>query len=68
MRTRPTEMSMSVTCAGCGLSYKGGRKANGIFAQRRRLLDPRFWRFLLTIRRFQKQALALLGGRAARQA
>ncbi len=60
VETRPTEMSMSVSCHGCGLSYKGGVKANGIFAQRRRLLDPTFWRFLLTIRRFQKQALALL--------
>ncbi len=60
VETRPTEMSMSVTCAGCGLSYKGGRKANGIFAQRRRLVDPTFWRFLLTIRSFQKKALALL--------
>src|SRR5688572_9484801 len=35
VRTRPTEMSMSITCEGCGLSYKGGRRANGIFAQRR---------------------------------
>ncbi|MGZ4460953.1 MAG: NAD(P)/FAD-dependent oxidoreductase [Nocardioides sp.] len=58
--TRPTEMSMSISCAGCGLSFKGGRKANGIFAQRRRLVDPKFWRLLLSIRRFQKQALAFL--------
>ncbi|HET6654334.1 MAG TPA: FAD-dependent oxidoreductase [Nocardioides sp.] len=64
VRTRPTEMSMSITCEGCGLSYKGGTKANGIFAQRRRLLDPRFWRLLGGIRRFQKQALALLDGPA----
>ena len=60
VRTRPTEMSMSITCAGCGLSYKGGRRANGIFAQRRRVADPDFWRLLLAIRRFQKEALALL--------
>src|SRR4051812_15366341 len=39
VRTRPTEMSMSITCDGCGLSYKGGRKAAGIFAQRRRAVD-----------------------------
>jgi len=60
VRTRPTEMSMSITCEGCGLSYKGGRRANGIFAQRRRAVDPGFWRLLLQIRRFQKEALALL--------
>ncbi len=60
VRTRPTEMSMSITCEGCGLSYKGGRRVNGIFAQRRRVGDPGFWRLLLQIRSFQKQALALL--------
>jgi uncharacterized protein len=60
VRTRPTEMSMSVSCAECRLTYVGGRGANGIFAQRRRLLDPRFWRMLLGIRRFQHAALALL--------
>jgi predicted NAD/FAD-binding protein len=58
--TRPTEMSMSITCAGCGLGYVGGRSARGIFAQKRRLVDPRFWRLLLAVRRFQKAALALL--------
>ncbi len=57
--TRPTEMSMSVTCDGCGLGYAGGRGAGGIFGQRRRLLDPRFWRMLLQVRRFQKAAVAL---------
>jgi predicted NAD/FAD-binding protein len=60
VRTRPTEMSMSITCDECGLNYVGGRGAPGIFAQRRRLLDPRFWRMLLSIRRFQKAAMALL--------
>jgi uncharacterized protein len=58
--TRPTEMSMSITCAGCGLGYVGGRSVRGIFAQKRRLVDPRFWRLLLSVRRFQKAALALL--------
>src|SRR5680860_9082 len=28
--TRPTEMSMSVSCQGCGLSYTGGRGAAGV--------------------------------------
>jgi predicted NAD/FAD-binding protein len=60
VRTRPTEMSMSISCDGCGLSFVGGRGAPGIFAQRRRLLDPTFWRLLLAVRRFQKTALQLL--------
>ena len=58
--TRPTEMTMSIACDECGLNFVGGRKAAGIFAQRRRILDPRFWRLLLGIRRFQKAALRLL--------
>ena len=58
--TRPTEMSMSISCDQCGLNYVGGRRANGIFTQRRRLFDPTFWRLLLGVRRFQKAALALL--------
>ncbi len=60
VQTRPTEMSMSISCDECGLNYVGGRKANGIFAQRRRALDPTFWRLLLAVRRFQKAALQLL--------
>ena len=60
VRTRPTEMSMNISCSGCGLSYTGGRKADGIFAQRRRAVDPTFWRLLLQVRSFQKQALAFL--------
>lgn len=60
VRTRPTEMSMNISCSGCGLSYTGGRKVNGIFAQRRRALDPGFWRLLLQIRSFQSHALAFL--------
>ncbi len=57
---RPTEMSMSIRCSGCGLAFVGGRGVRGIFAQRRRVLDPRFWRLLLNVRRFQKLALALV--------
>jgi predicted NAD/FAD-binding protein len=60
VRTRPTEMSMNISCSGCGLSYTGGRKAAGIFSQRRRAVDPGFWRLLLQIRAFQKEALAFL--------
>jgi predicted NAD/FAD-binding protein len=57
VHTRPTEMSMSITCGGCGLSYAGGRGPDGIFAQRRRVADPTFWRLLAQVRRFQRLAL-----------
>ncbi|MGZ4460980.1 MAG: NAD(P)/FAD-dependent oxidoreductase [Nocardioidaceae bacterium] len=65
VETRPTEMSMSISCDQCGLSYVGGRGAAGIFAQRRRIADPRFWRLLLDVRRFQKAALRLLADEPA---
>ncbi len=60
VETRPTEMSMGISCGGCGLEYVGGRGADGIFAQRRRVADPTFWRLLLDVRRFQKAAVALV--------
>lgn len=58
--TRPTEMSMSITCDGCGLSWAGGRGAGAVLAQPRRLLDRRFVRMLLEIPRFHRAARAVL--------
>lgn len=58
--TRPTEMSMSITCTSCGLSYAGGRGAAGILAQPWRLGDPRFVRLLTEVPRFHRAARALL--------
>ena len=60
--TQATEMSMSVTCAGCGLSYAGARGPAGLFAQRRRLADPRYLRMLLEVPRFHRQARKVLSG------
>ena len=60
VEVHPTEMSMSIHCDGCGLEYAGGRGATGIFAQRRRVADPRFLRMLTSIKRYQRLALALL--------
>ena len=57
---RPTEMSMSVRCEGCGLEYAGGRGLRGLLAQPRRLLDPRFLRMLLQVKRFHRRASAFL--------
>lgn len=44
--TRPTAMSFSV--AHDGLEW-GSATLGGVFAQRRRLIDPRHWRFLLGV-------------------
>jgi len=60
VEVRPTEMSMSVRCEGCGLEYAGGRGLRGVFAQLRRLIDPRFLRMLWQVRRFHRRALAFL--------
>ena len=51
---------MSVRCEGCGLEYAGGRGLRGIFAQPRRLIDPRFLRMLWQVKRFHRRALAFL--------
>ena len=60
VEARPTEMSMSVRCDGCGLEYAGGLGLRGIFAQPRRLIDPRFAGMLWQVARFHRRALALL--------
>ena len=60
VQVRPAEMSMSVRCEGCGLEYAGGRGLRGVFAQPRRLIDPRFLRMLWQVKRFHRRALAFL--------
>jgi uncharacterized protein len=60
VQVRPAEMSMSVRCEECGLEYAGGRGLRGIIAQPHRLLDPRFIRMLLQVRRFHRRAAAFL--------
>ena len=58
--TRPTEMSMSISCDGCGLSWAGGRGPGAVLAQPRRIADPRFVRMLTEIPRFHRAARAVL--------
>ncbi|MET9317443.1 FAD-dependent oxidoreductase [Kribbella sp. NPDC003505] len=60
VRTRPTEMSMSISDPATGLEFAGGRGAPGIFAQPRRLADPRFLRLLTEVRRFHRRAAAYI--------
>jgi len=56
VRSRPTEMSMSISDPATGLEFAGGRGVTGIFAQRRRLGDPRFLALLTEVRRFHRRA------------
>ncbi|MEP7112101.1 MAG: FAD-dependent oxidoreductase [Ilumatobacteraceae bacterium] len=60
VRTRPTEMSMSIRDMSSGLEFAGGRGAKGVFAQRRRVLDPRFLSILVQVKRFHVLANAFL--------
>lgn len=60
VKTQPTEMSMSITCDSCGVSYAGGRGIGGVLAQPRRVADPRFMRMLIEVPRFHRRARALL--------
>ena len=60
VQVRPAEMSMSVRCEECGLEYALVRGLRGIIAQPYRLLDPRFIRMLLQVRRFHRRAAAFL--------
>lgn len=57
--TQPSEMSFSVRCELSGLEYNGA-SINSLFAQRRNLLRPRFYRMLLDILRFNREAAKVL--------
>jgi uncharacterized protein len=53
--SRPTSMSFSVRCERSGLEYNGS-SLNGLFAQRRNLVRPRFWRMVRDILRFNRES------------
>jgi uncharacterized protein len=66
--TKPTEMSMSVRCAGCGLEYAGARGPRGLFAQPGSIVRPRYLRMLTEVKRFHRLARQLLAETAMAQA
>jgi predicted NAD/FAD-binding protein len=61
VEARVSEMSFGFQCQQTGLVY-AGTDFNGLFAQRRNLFSPSFYRFLLEIVRFCKQAQQDLDG------
>ena len=56
---KPAAMSFSVRHAGSGLEFAGS-SLNHLFAQRRNLFRPRFYRMLAAISRFNREAVAAL--------
>lgn len=59
VRSQPSSMSFSVQCERSGLEYAGA-SLNTLFAQRRNLLRPAFYRMLRDILRFNRRAPELL--------
>ncbi len=57
--TMETSMSFSVQHVPSGLEFCGSG-LNGLFAQRKNVLSPRFYRFLANISRFNKEAPEIL--------
>lgn len=68
VQTQESEMSMSVSCEGCGLEYAGARRTTGLFPTRpghhlglpANLGRPRYLRMLAEVPRFHRQARRLL--------
>lgn len=57
--SQPSSMSFSVKCERSGLEYNG-TTLNNLFAQRRNLFRPTFWRMIRDIVRFNREAPTLL--------
>lgn len=64
--TQRTDMSMSVSCGGCGLEYAGGRGPHGLVAKVPASSRGPFVRMLGEIRRFHRSARAVAAGPAGR--
>ncbi|WP_455376856.1 NAD(P)/FAD-dependent oxidoreductase [Petrachloros mirabilis] len=59
VKSQPSDMSFSVKCERTGLEYNG-TSLNTLFAQRRNLVRPSFYRMILDIFRFNREAVSLL--------
>jgi predicted NAD/FAD-binding protein len=57
--TKPTDMSFAVRHDPTGYEYNGG-DFDRIFGQRKNLVSPRFWNFVLKINRFNKETVEAL--------
>ena len=60
VRTRPSEVSMSVSCEGCGLSYAGARGPAGLIAQPARAFRASYLSMLAQVPAFYRRARDLL--------
>jgi uncharacterized protein len=58
--TQESDMSMSISCDGCGLEYAGGRGVSGLLPSARTVTNPRYLWMLGEVVRFHRRARALL--------
>ncbi|HET7014508.1 MAG TPA: FAD-dependent oxidoreductase [Streptosporangiaceae bacterium] len=65
VQSQLTEMSLSVRCDGCGLSYAGSRGWRGLIPHGRQLARPRYLRMLASVPGFYRSAKLLLRAREA---
>jgi predicted NAD/FAD-binding protein len=63
---KPTSMSFGVRHADSGIEFCGS-SLNHLFAQRRNLFSPRFYRMLASIRRFNSEAMQFLDDPAVQE-
>ncbi len=64
VESQASDMSFSVKCERTGLEYNG-TNLNTLFAQRRNLLRPSFYRMIRDILRFNRESLELLDATGA---
>ena len=62
--SQPSDMSFSARVDENDLEYQGS-SLNGLFAQRRNLANPKFWRMLRDVLRFNRDAAHALAGELA---
>lgn len=55
VKTQPSNMTFGVTTEGGALEW-GAENLNAVFGQRGNIVNPRFWKFLCDILRFNRQA------------
>ncbi len=60
--TQESDMSMSISCGGCGLEYAGGRGLGGLVPSASVLANRNYLRMLGEVVRFHRRAHALLAG------
>lgn len=63
---KPTNMSFSVRHVDCGIEFCGS-SLNHLFAQRKNLFRPRFYRMLHAVHRFNREAMHALGDPAIQE-